>query len=97
LQQLLVFNNSVLVKVLKHSGPIKRQDLQAAQGNVKQATTGLGQLAQTFGGLGTQQLAGELDITKTMGAYGDLDRAIAQQKLDAQRGAYLMQQAEYGT
>jgi hypothetical protein len=45
--------------------------------------------------LGTQQLAGELDVTKTIGAYGDLERAIAQQKLDAQRGA-LMQQAEYG-
>jgi hypothetical protein len=68
--------------------------LQAAQQR-GQAATGLGQLAQTFGGLGTQQLAGELDVTKTIGAYGDLERAIAQQKLDAQRGA-LMQQAEYG-
>jgi hypothetical protein len=68
--------------------------LQAAQQR-GQAATGLGQLAQTFGGLGTQQLAGELDVTKTIGAYGDLDRAIAQQKLDAQRSA-LMQEAEYG-
>ena len=68
--------------------------LQAA-GQRQQAATGLGQLAQTFGGLGTQQLAGELDITKTTGAFGDLQRAIAQQQLDAQRGA-LMQQAEYG-
>jgi hypothetical protein len=68
--------------------------LQAA-GQRQQAATGLGQLAQTFGGLGTQQLAGELDITKTMGAYGDLERAIAQQKRDAER-SYLMQQAEYG-
>ena len=68
--------------------------LQAAQQR-GQAATGLGQLAQTFGGLGTQQLAGELDITKTIGAYGDLERAIAQQKRDAQRSA-LMQEAEYG-
>jgi len=68
--------------------------LQAAQQR-GQAATGLGALAQTFGGLGTQQLAGELDITKTMGAYGDLQRAVAQQQLDAQRQA-LMQQAEYG-
>ena len=29
-----------------------------------QGAAGLGQLAQTFGGLGTQQLAGQLDITK---------------------------------
>lgn len=59
------------------------------------AATGLGQLAQTFGGLGTQQLAGELDILKTQGAYGDLQRSLAQQQLDAQRQA-LTQQAEYG-
>jgi hypothetical protein len=68
--------------------------LQAAQQR-GQAATGLGQLAQTFGALGTQQLAGELDVTKTIGAYGDLERAIAQQKRDAQRSA-LMQEAEYG-
>lgn len=59
------------------------------------AATGLGQLAQTFGGLGTQQLAGELDILKTQGAYGDLQRSIAQQQLDAQRQA-LQDQAQYG-
>jgi hypothetical protein len=68
--------------------------LQAAQQRFG-AAQGLGQLAQTFGGLGTQQLAGELDITKTQGAFGDLQRGIAQQQLDAQRQA-LMQQAEYG-
>jgi hypothetical protein len=48
-----------------------------------------------MGGLGTQQLAGELDILKTQGAYGDLERAIAQQQLDAER-QYLSDQANYG-
>jgi hypothetical protein len=60
-----------------------------------QGASGLGQLAQTFGGLGTQQLAGQLDITKTMGAFGDLQRGIQQQQMDAQRGA-LQDQAQYG-
>lgn len=60
-----------------------------------QGAQGLGQLAQTFGGLGTQQLAGQLDITKTMGAFGDLQRGIQQQQIDAQRGQ-LQQEAEYG-
>jgi len=68
--------------------------LQAGQQRLG-AAQGLGNLAQTFGGLGTQQLAGELDILKTQGAFGDLQRNIAQQQLDAQRQA-LMQQAEYG-
>jgi hypothetical protein len=65
---------------------------QAAQ---LQGAQGLAGLAQTLGGLGTQQLAGELDITKTIGAYGDLQRAQAQQELDARR-QYAQQQAEYG-
>ena len=60
-----------------------------------QGAAGLGQLAQTFGGLGTQQLAGQLDITKTMGAFGDLQRSIQQQQMDAQRQA-LQDQAQYG-
>jgi hypothetical protein len=60
-----------------------------------QGAQGLGQLAQTFGGLGTQQLAGQLDITKTMGAFGDLQRAIQQQQMDAQR-QQLMDQSQYG-
>jgi len=77
-----------------------RQARQAAQqANLTgqlQGAAGLGQLAQTFGGLGTQQLAGQLDITKTMGAFGDLQRGIQQQQMDAQRQA-LQDQAQYGT
>ena len=68
--------------------------LQAGQTRLG-AAQGLGGLAQTFGGLGTQQLAGELDILKTQGAFGDLQRSIAQQQMDAQRGE-LQDQAQYG-
>jgi hypothetical protein len=49
--------------------------LQAGQTRLA-AAQGLGGLAQTFGGLGTQQLAGELDVLKTQGAFGDLQRSI---------------------
>lgn len=74
------------------------QSLEAQRANQAaqlQSASGLGQLAQTLGGLGTQQLAGELDVTKTMGAYGDLQRALEQQQRDAQR-QYLEQEAQYG-
>jgi hypothetical protein len=76
-----------------------RQARQAAeQANLTaqlQGASGLAGLAQTFGGLGTQQLAGQIDLTKTLGAFGDLQRGIQQQQMDAQRQA-LMDQAQYG-
>lgn len=68
--------------------------LQAA-GQRQAASSGLAGLASTFGGLGTQQLAGQLDILKTQGAFGDLQRATQQQQMDAERQA-LMDQANYG-
>ena len=72
----------------------QQAQLQAGQQQLA-ASQGLTGLAQTMGGLGTQRLAGELDITKTLGAYGDLQRAISQQQLDARRQD-LLQQAQYG-
>lgn len=69
--------------------------LQAAQQRLG-AGQALAGLSQTMGGLGVQQLAGQMDILKTQGAFGDLERAIEQQRIDAQRQA-LMEQAEYGT
>lgn len=72
---------------------------QAAQQQAAQtrmgAAQGLGGLAGTFGQLGTQQLAGQLDLLKTQGAFGDLQRAIQQQQMDAQR-QMLTEQAQYG-
>jgi hypothetical protein len=82
------------VKPNNNLSEIAPQDLKQAEQR-QAAATGLGGLAQTFGGLGTQQLAGELDVLKTQGAFGDLQRSISQQQMDAQRGA-LQDQAQYG-
>jgi hypothetical protein len=45
---------------------------------------GYGQLGSTMGALGTAQQAGQMDITKAQGAYGDLQRNVQQNQLDAQ-------------
>lgn len=45
---------------------------------------GYGQLGSTMGALGTAQEAGQMDITKAQGAYGDLQRNVQQNQLDAQ-------------
>jgi hypothetical protein len=43
-----------------------------------------GNLGQTYGALGTAQQASDIDRIKTQGAYGDLQRGLQQQQLDAQ-------------
>lgn len=55
--------------------------LQAAQVK-QQAAMGLGALGQQLGQLGVAQQAADIDRLKTLGAYGDLQRALEQQKLD---------------
>ena len=45
---------------------------------------GYGTLGSTMGALGTAQQAGQMDITKAQGAYGDLQRNVQQNQLDAQ-------------
>jgi hypothetical protein len=67
---------------------------QAAQTQLA-AAQGLTGLAGQFGQLGTQQRAAELDTLKTQGAFGDLQRALEQQRIDAQR-QQLTDQAQYG-
>jgi hypothetical protein len=57
--------------------------LQAAQG-YGQIGTSLGNIGSTLGALGTAQQAGQMDITKAQGAYGDLQRNVQQNQLDAQ-------------
>ena len=74
------------------------QSLEAQRANQAAqlaAAQGLGGLASTYGTLGTQDIAAQLDILKTQGAYGDLQRAIEQQQLDAQKG-YQAGAANYG-
>lgn len=57
--------------------------LQSAQG-LGQLGSVYGNLGSTLGALGTAQQASNLDLLKTQGAYGDLQRATQQQQLDAQ-------------
>jgi hypothetical protein len=57
--------------------------LQAAQQRLS-AGQGLAGLASTMGQLGVAQQAADLDRIKTMGAFGDLQRGIQQQRLDTQ-------------
>jgi hypothetical protein len=57
--------------------------LQSAQG-VGQLGAIYGNLGSTLGALGTAQQASNLDLLKTQGAYGDLQRATQQQQLDSQ-------------
>lgn len=52
---------------------------RAAQ--LQQAQT-LGQLGSQFGQLGVAQQAADIDRLKTLGAYGDYERAVAQQRTD---------------
>lgn len=49
---------------------------------LQQAQT-YGTLGQQFGQLGVQQQGADMDRFKTLSAYGDLERAIEQQKIDA--------------
>jgi len=65
---------------------------RAAQMGVAQ---GLGTLGQQQGALGVQQQTAELDRLKTLGAYGDFDRALAQEGLSAE-AAYQREQDEFG-
>jgi hypothetical protein len=53
----------------------------AGYGNLGQTYT---QAGSTLGALGTASEAGQMDIYKAQGAYGDLQRNIQQQQLDAQ-------------
>ena len=72
------------------------QDAQQAAANLRgTSAANLTTLAGQFGQLGTQQRAAELDTLKTQGAFGDLQRAIQQQQMDAQK-QMLIDQAQYG-
>jgi len=58
----------------------------AAQKAQLAQAAGYGQLGSNLGALGTAEQAGQMDIYKAQGAYGDLQRNVQQQQLDAQYG-----------
>ena len=69
-------------------GSIQATGMQNAYDAAQKAqlaqAAGYGQLGSTMGALGTAQEAGQMDITKAQGAYGDLQRNVQQNQLDAQ-------------
>lgn len=69
-------------------GSIQATGMQNAFDSAQKAqlaqAAGYGQLGSTMGALGTAQEAGQMDITKAQGAYGDLQRNVQQNQLDAQ-------------
>lgn len=72
-----------------------QKGLEAERTAQLQRGTALGQLGDVFTRAGTAEQAADIDRLKTMGAYGDLQRAYEQQVLDA-RKADLTRQAEFG-
>lgn len=72
-----------------------QKGLEAERTAQLQRGTALGQLGDVFTRAGTAEQAADIDRLKTMGAYGDLQRAYEQQILDA-RKADLTKQAEFG-
>lgn len=68
------------------------QSLEAQRANQAaqlQAAQGLGTLGDVFTRAGTAQQASDIDRLKTMGAYGDLQRAMEQQQIDARYQDFL--------
>ena len=72
-----------------------QKGLEAERTAQLQQGTALGNLGDVFTRSGTAQQASDIDRLKTMGAYGDLERAYQQQLIDAQR-ADLTKQSEFG-
>jgi hypothetical protein len=72
-----------------------QRGLEAERTAQLQRGTALGNLSDVFTRSGTAEQAADIDRLKTMGAYGDLERAYQQQLLDA-RKEELTKQSEFG-
>ena len=72
-----------------------QKGLEAERTAQLQQGTALGNLSDVFTRAGTAEQASDIDRLKTMGAYGDLERAYQQQLIDARR-ADLTKQSEFG-
>jgi hypothetical protein len=72
-----------------------QKGLEAERTSQLQQGTALGNLGDVFTRAGTAEQAADIDRLKTMGAYGDLERAYQQQILDARKDE-LTKQSEFG-
>jgi hypothetical protein len=71
-----------------------QKGLEAERAAELQRAQTLGQIGSQFGQLGVAQQSADIDRIKTLGAYGDLERALSQQQIDA-RYADLMRGIEF--
>jgi hypothetical protein len=81
----------IQAKGLQSAYEAAQKGLEAERTSRLQQGTALTNLGQTFGQLGTMEQAADIDRLKTMGAYGDLERAYEQQLLDARKADFLNQ------
>lgn len=81
----------IQAKGLQSAYEAAQKGLEAERTAQLQQGTALTNLGQTFGQLGTMQQAADIDRLKTLGAYGDLERAYEQQLLDAKKADMLAQ------
>ena len=86
---------NIQAKGLQSAYEAAQKGLEAERTAKLQQGTALGNLGETFGQLGTMEQAADIDRLKTMGAYGDLERAYQQQILDARKDE-LTRQSEFG-
>jgi hypothetical protein len=85
----------IQAKGLQSAYEAAQKGIEAERTAQLQQGTALGQLSEVFTRSGTAQQAADIDRLKTMGAYGDLERAYEQQLLDAQK-AELIRESEFG-
>jgi hypothetical protein len=72
----------IQAKGLQASYEAAQKGLEAERAAKLQQAQTLGTLGQQYGQLGIQRQAADIDRLKTLGAYGDYERAIAQQQKD---------------
>lgn len=72
----------IQAKGLQASYEAAQKGLEAERAARLQQAQTLGTLGQQYGQLGVQRQAADIDRLKTLGAYGDYERAIAQQQKD---------------
>jgi hypothetical protein len=72
----------IQVRGLQSAYEAAQKGLESERAAELQRAQTLGQIGQQFGQLGVGQQTADLDRIKALGAYGDLERAIAQQQKD---------------
>ena len=81
-QNLMNQMGDIQAKGLQSAFEAGQKGLEAERAARIQQGLGLGTLGTQFGQLGVAEQAADIDRLKTLGAYGDLERGLAQQQMD---------------